>query len=271
VIDRFEIPQENQNIFAELSHDNKSKDLCILVHGFKGFYKWGFFRYIKERLLARGIATLAFNFSHNGVLRHGDEITEFNVFRKNTFGRELNDFVTIKNFIESDKFGFHYENLYSLSHSRGGFTNLLFASENPNLFDRIVTLAAVSHYINRFPETMLSDYKQRGYAEFLNSRTGDMLKIDYGFQEEVEKNHCRFDLLSKLSKINSKLLLIHGDKDETIPVNELELLYQSSNKKLSTKKIIVGAGHTFNYDRKNALLTRELNEAINHSLSFFKQ
>ena len=270
MISRFEISSKNQNIFGELTHDKKSKDICILVHGFKGYYKWGFFRYIKERLLAQGIATFAFNFSYGGIFRHGNEITEFDTFSKNTFERELDDLHLVRDFIESDKNPVKYNNCYNISHSRGGYISLLFASENPQFFDKIVSLAAVSHYVDRYSKKELDEFKKKGFAEFINNRTGDILKVDYAFQKVMELDKDRYDLLKKIDKIDSKVLFIHGDHDETISVSEMEKLFHSSNKKNTQKRIIKNAGHTFNYSRENGLLNVKLNEVINASLQFLK-
>lgn len=266
--EKFEIKSANGSMYGELTYTKKTKGLCILVHGFKGFYSWGFFNHLKDRLLGRGIATIAFNFSHNGVKRHGNEISDFNLFRRNTFSKELEDFRALINFINSPVFPVEYEKLYMIAHSRGAFTGLVYASENPEKFDKMISLAGVSHYVDRYSREILDEYKKKGYAEFINGRTGDILKVDYSFQEDIERNRNRFDLLKQLNKIQSEILFLHGDQDETISYKELYSLYQSSNKKRTSYKLIKNAGHTFNYDRKSGLLNPELNEAINVSLNF---
>jgi len=52
----------------------------------------------------------------------------------------------------------------------------------------------------------------------------------------------RFESARKLTKVNSPILIAHGDPDKTIPTSESRILFASANE---PKKLLIvpGAGH----------------------------
>jgi len=267
---KFELKRNSKkSVFGDLSFNSNSKHLVILVHGFKGFYNWGFFPEIQKRFLSHGCAVLAFNFSMNGVERFGDEITNFSAFAENNFSTEQSDFDDIISYVKSEQFPVKYKNIYGLGHSRGGGALLLASANHPDIFTKIVTWASISKIHDRINENELSAYKKCGFSEVVNGRTGDVLRVKYQFQEDLDQNYGMHDILQRVNSLSSPTCIIHGDCDETVPVSEANELYEHLNKSNENKLFIIkSATHTFNFDRNGNRLPFQLNEAIIQSLSF---
>lgn len=268
----FEIKRENKkSIFGDLQSDSNSEHLIILVHGFKGFYKWGFFPEIQKRFLSHGCAVLSFNFSMNGVKRFGDEITDFNSFAENNFSCEQSDFDDVVSFTQSEKFPIQFKHVYGIGHSRGGGALFLAAANHPNYFTKIITWASISRIHHRLSVAEVSELKKCGFSEYVNGRTGDVLHVNYQFQKDLDEHFGAFDILTRVKTLTTPVCLIHGDKDETVSVKEAYELYDRLKRKNENELCIIkSATHTFNYDKKLSRLPWQLNEAITHSLYFLE-
>jgi len=65
--------------------------VVVLVHGFKGFRRWGFWGAISEALLASGLGVVGFDMSHNGVGPGGLEFDEDKSWDENKAIYHLSD------------------------------------------------------------------------------------------------------------------------------------------------------------------------------------
>lgn len=57
----------------------------IFVNRFKGFKDWGFIPFFEQSIAQESFFVITFNFSHCGVIRNSNEITEIEIFSENTF------------------------------------------------------------------------------------------------------------------------------------------------------------------------------------------
>ncbi len=85
--------------------------------------------------------------------------------------------------------------------------------------------------------------KTTGVIYIHNSRTNQEMPLYYQLAEDVLDNQDRFDLSSILKKISKKVLLIHPQEDETVPIEELNIAKNISNEHLNIEEI--HGSHTF--------------------------
>src|SRR5262245_40445710 len=63
----------------------------LLLHGFKGFRKWGFFPWLAERIAEAGFASILFDFSHNGTGPDGEPYPRKDLFRASSWRTHQED------------------------------------------------------------------------------------------------------------------------------------------------------------------------------------
>jgi len=107
--------------------------LALVLHGFKGFRRWGFFPWLCERLRAGGVSALRLDFSHNG---YGErDFDRLDLFAIDTWTRHQEDLAAVAAALDGRSFAI-------FGHSRGGADALLFAAREPRV-RAIATLAAL--------------------------------------------------------------------------------------------------------------------------------
>src|SRR6476619_7660133 len=75
----------------------KNSNLVIIVNGHNGFYNYGMFPYIQEKLFSGGISSYSFNFSHGGVKGDSDYFEDLQGYEQNCMRLETADVVSIFN------------------------------------------------------------------------------------------------------------------------------------------------------------------------------
>ncbi len=222
-----------------------SKKFLIFVHGFKGFKDWGFGPFLSNYFADKGFFVITFNFSHNGVGTDKYEFTELDKFAANTYSREVDELSEI---IESTKNGFFEgvvpEKIGLIGHSRGGAISLLTAS-NKDEIDALVTWSAVAK-LDRYSDRQKKEWKKLGYFEALNSRTNQLMRMNYSFLEDLEKNkNGKLNLEKALRNLDKPLMIAHGDQDLAVPKKEADQIYEWSDKERTELFILNNTGHTF--------------------------
>ncbi|MBX7044915.1 MAG: alpha/beta hydrolase [Ignavibacteria bacterium] len=247
----FNIQNEyGDNLTTDVRYDEGKKNLplIIFVHGFKGFKDWGGFPYMLDKLAEAGFFCASFNFSYNGVGEKEDELVHFTrleLFAKNTFSRELDDLGDIIDYFDEKKENFNYDfsKLTLIGHSRGGGCVVLKTSQDTRI-KKLITLAAVSTY-DRYTERKKKEWKEKGYIEEPNSRTGQIMRMDLSLLEDIETNKVRLDIQKAMRKIKVPTLIIHGDQDLSVDYSHADTLFNKSDKEKTKYKLIEKTGHTF--------------------------
>ncbi len=228
--------------------NNNSKNLPLLIfcHGFKGFKDWGGFPYMLEKISASGVFCVSFNFSYNGIGETDlTEFTRLDLFAKNTISRELDDLHAIINYFDENRnlYNYDFNALTLMGHSRGGGVAIIKTAEDKRV-NKLITLAAVSTF-NRYTEERKKEWERKGYLGVLNTRTQQMMKINYSFLKDLEKNKKRFDIKNAVKKINCPFLIVHGKEDLSVDYSDALELYEVSNKTNTKLITIENTGHTF--------------------------
>ena len=243
VLTRHRLPGALAEILVDVRAGNRrvAGPAVILCHGFKGFKDWGFFPPVAERLARAGYVVVSWNASGSGV----DDTGEFSWplrFGMNTFSAELCDLEGVLHACESGGLDFPPPTSIGLvGHSRGGGLAVLAASRNESI-TALVTWAAISTPW-RWSVEMRRRWREAGFLEVRNQRTGQVLKIFPDVLDDLEKHGPILDIAAAADRISCPWLVIHGAVDETVPVKEAEALAASA---AQPKLLVVErAGHTF--------------------------
>ena len=193
--------------------------LVILCHGFKGFKDWGCFPYMMERIAEEGNFAVSFNFSYNGTGENDfdqSDFTRLDLFAENTFSRELDDLGSIIDhlFENKDKYNYDKGNITLTGHSRGGGIAILKTAEDKRI-SKLVVLSSVCNF-DRYSDTLKKKWKEVGYFEVINSRTNQMMRLNYTLIEDLIKNKERLDIQKAISEITVPVMIIHGAQDITV-------------------------------------------------------
>jgi len=259
----------NLTIYGFDSIAEKPAILCI--HGFKGFKEWGFWPFIGKYFSENGFTVITINFSHNGIADGKNEITDTEKFANNTFSLEINELKEIMHLLKSDFWGNTKNNKIGLlGHSRGGAEAILSASDN-NEVGAVTTLAAISK-LDRFTKRQKNEWRKIGFWEVVNSRTGQVMKLNLPILEDVESNkHTTLNVESAIKNLNKPLLIVHGTEDLTVSIEEAELLYQWSDKNLTKFIKVEHCGHTFNIQHPFTNSNKYFDIVLSEVLNFFNK
>ena len=267
--------RQGDRMASDLRYPESGKNLPLIIfcHGFKGFKDWGSFPYMLEKIAEAGNFVLSFNFSYNGTGEKESEQSEFtrlDLFAKNTFSRELDDLESVIDFMaeNKDNYGYDKDKIYLIGHSRGGGTVILIASRNRHI-KKLITLASVNRF-NRYNDSMLNKWKEAGFIESLNTRTKQMMRMNYTLAEDIINNSERLDIQNAVSKLNIPYLIIHGMQDLSVDYSDAEDLHARSNKEQTELLLIEKTGHTFGTEHPFKGTSDAFEEVIRRIIEFFK-
>lgn len=264
----------NKSITYDLRYDEtkSNQPLIIFLHGFKGFKDWGHFNDIADYFVARGFAFLKMNFSHNGTdAENLIDFVDLDAFGNNNFSIELDDVDALLNHILKEKVGgdaIDYNQIRLLGHSKGGATAIIKSNEDERI-SKTATLASVILVRTRYANE-LEQWKNEGVLYVHNGRTNQDMPLYYQLAEDVIANEERFDIQKIIMNYKKDLLLVHGAKDETVTINEFDLV-NGVNSAIATY-IIPDTDHTFNgaHPWEEESLHIYTQEACDRIIQFFK-
>ena len=213
----------------------------VICHGFKGFAHWAFFPYLARAMAEHGMRAITFDFSGSGVGPDRESFTTLEEFEANTFTQELTDLDEV--IAEARRRGWIENGFGLFGHSRGGGVAILHAALDSDV-RALATWAAISTMF-RWPEDEVSAWRERGYTDILNSRTGQTMRLGTALLDEVESlGRTKLDVTAAARRIAVPWLIVHGDADETVPVKEGELLSEVSPG-FATLWTVEGGNHGF--------------------------
>ena len=254
--------------------DGQNMPIAIFAHGYKGFKDFGAWKMIGNQMAEQGIVFVRFNFSHNGTsIENPSEFDDLDAFGRNNYSKEVDDFNIIIDHIydlATKTENWNAENICIIGHSRGGGISILNANEN-KLVTSLITWAAINSMSNRMPTgEELEKWKESGVRYVLNGRTKQQMPHYYQFHEDFILNQSRLDIEKAAVSLQKPWLIIHGDNDEAVPLNDAIELNQLNP--LSKLEIISNGSHTFSISHPwNKELTSEMQLVTDMSIKFIKQ
>lgn len=255
--------REGLQIRGRLDVPLKPRNLVILVHGFKGFSEWGFFPWLAQELVRTNHAVCRFNFSRNGTGESLDEFDRLDLFENDTYSHQLDDLDTVVEYLSRRSLVAGLP-VALLGHSRGGAISLLGAESVPDLA-AVVTWGAISD-LRRWDEATISSWRERGYMEFPNARTGQMMRVSSAILDDLDANAERLDVAAAAAALTVPLLIVHGSADESVPVSEASRIAAAARD--SSLMIVHEASHTFGAIHPLIHLPDDLRIATRVSSSF---
>lgn len=241
---------KGQQIVGMLHLPNKRGRLpvALLMHGFTGHKGEAHRMFVKlaRRLAAQGIAALRFDFRGSG-----DSEGEF---EEVTVRSEIADAVEAVRFLARHK-RINSRQISLVGFSMGASIASYLVSRERRRWKSMVLIAPVaegSAILDSLstPEGITS-LAQTGLTDF----EGNLVGIPFVRQFADMKP------LREVTKVKCPVLIIHGSKDETVPLAHSELYEKAlrSPKRAVKRIVITGADHTFN---KHAWEQRVLDETV---------
>lgn len=269
---RHRVADRNLVGVVHLPDEGGSRPAVVICHGFKGFMEWGFHPHLADLLAARGFVAIRFNLSGSGMSPGDELVTDIEAFRTATFSKDLAELSSIVRSVgreiapgvaDPDK-------LAVIGHSRGGGTALLAAAALP--LKALVTWSAVSTFDRLGPQEK-DQWRAAGSVPIVNARTGQELALGTEVLDDLEANRSLLDLSAAASAREAPWLIIHGEEDETVPVEEAVTLAAAATAAGSEASLlrIPGASHTFGASHPFAGPTPHLIEAMNATQSWLRR
>ncbi len=243
---------------------NRARGLVIMLHGFKGFKEWSFFPWLSEQLSHVRIATCRFDFSGSGIGEVEEEFGRLDLFANDTYSAQLEDLRAVDGYLTGlDEIGDLPRSIFG--HSRGAAIAILGAAQCAGI--RSVGTWSGIATADRWDEPTKEIWRRGGRLEVTNGRTGQSMPLSTRLLDDYEANRDRLDILAAASTLELPLLVVHGDTDETVNVNEGRQLSQAAPN--SNFVMIGGASHTFGAIHPLIHVSNELQMAAEVTTRFF--
>lgn len=251
-----------------------NQSLVIFCHGYKGFKDWGAWNLMAKQIADAGFCFIKFNFSHNGgTMEDPIDFPDLEAFGNNNYSKELDDLGDVIDWA-THKFknnpNIKTDQITLIGHSRGGGIVIIKASEDSRI-TKLITLASVSDFGKRTATSgELEAWKKDGVKYVLNGRTKQQMPHYYQFYEDFKANEDRLHIASAEKQLYIPHLIIHGDGDPSVKIEEGHSLHQWNPD--SHFRIIEGADHVFNvkhpWDKDE--LSNEFQEVTDAMIEFLK-
>jgi pimeloyl-ACP methyl ester carboxylesterase len=245
---------EGLEIHGQLTLPLHPRSLVIVVHGFKGFMDWGFFPWLADHLAKHELAVCRFNMSRCGIGGRGEEFNRLDLFQDDTYTGQLADLRAVAQHCRSE---FPTLPTFLLGHSRGGGVALLAAQEIEDLAG-VITWSAISR-VDRWDRPTIAQWRGDGRLDVINARTKQVMPMSTRMLDDVEANASRLDIGAAVSRLRVPLLVVHGGRDESVPVAESDVIVSRASD--ASKLIIANASHTYNAIHPLITVPRELSLA----------
>jgi uncharacterized protein len=241
----------------------------VLIHGFKGFRTFGFFPNLARAAAARGYAAMTFDFSRNGIGPDGaDTFSAMHLFAEQTHTRNLEEIRRVLDALSSGALlDRPTRRIGLLGHSRGGGEAVLAAADDPRV-DALVTWASIADIGARWTPEQVETFRAGGTVEIENARTKQMMPVGPAYWHDWEANRERLDVRAAAARLTIPWLIVHGDADASVPVDEARQLFDAAGD-TAELLIVEGGDHGFGGKHPYAGATPELRMVADASLEWF--
>jgi uncharacterized protein len=233
--------QHGERLVGILHHpqSGNARGAVILCHGMESSKESGKLVFLGQALAQRDMLALRFDFACVGE--------SSGKFENITYSGEVEDLETAVTFIRAR----HEGKIAILGSSMGGTVALLFAACHPDIA-AIVTVAAPVHP-ERFASRLLTPEQIQQWSD-----SGHLFYHGQRLNVSLLHDLEQINVPDAAKKISCPVLILHGDKDDVVPVEEAQELhrYIPGAKKLS---ILQGGDHRLS---DPLLMNRAVGEAI---------
>jgi len=211
----------------------------ILCHGMESDKNSEKLIFLGRQLAQSGVLVLRFDFAYVGE--------SSGKFEDITYSGEVDDLSSAYAWVQSRR----PDKTALLGSSMGGTVALLYAAREPSVAG-VVTVAAPLHP-ERFPRRVLTaaqleEWRERGFTTY-NGR-----RLNVSLLEDLE----RLDVAAAARNVGCPVLILHGDADEVVPVDEA---YELNSCLVNSKRlsILKGGDHRISTP---ALMQQAVDESL---------
>lgn len=253
---------------VRVAKGKKPRSAVVICHGFKGFRAWGAWPALARALASHGHAAVTFDFSHNGVGEDGVDFSALELFREQTHTRNVREIGRVLDALEGG--GLLPKTPRSigvLGHSRGGGEAILAAADDERI-RALVTWASIADIPGRWTAEQAAAWARGEDVEIENARTRQRMPIAPLYWRDVEENRERLDVAAAAGRVTVPWLIVHGDADTSVPVDEAYRLDAAAGENAELM-IVEGADHTFGVKHPYAGPTPELHTVAEATIEWF--
>ena len=247
--------------------------LVIIINGHNGFYNYGMFPYLQQKLGDHNISSYSFNFSHGGIKGDADYFEDLINYERNCMRLEVEDVMCVLHNLHSGKFENH-KRLFLLAHSLGGVPLVFSAkqAQDEDIFISGIVLVSTVKQLNFWPQEMIDEWKQNKVFYKKNNRTNQLLPQGEEFLNEILQSDSTWNVETEIKKLQQPVCILHGENDEAVPEEHGRAQFEwvhNLNKK-SFLRLIPGATHTYNTKHPFEGTTKQLEDMINSVTRFIQ-
>lgn len=257
---------QRQSVYDLVIPESFNGVLILFIHGYKGYKDWGAWNLVQKEFTELGYGFCKFNLTHNGgTVEHPMDFPDLDAFANNRYSYELFDVECIIELLSEQV---SQAQIVLMGHSRGGAIAML-CSQHPKV-KAIITLAAISSIQERFPqEDKLTQWRVNGVRYEKNTRTQQLMPINFTYYTDYLENKERLDIQSYSQKNKLPVLHFHGSQDEAVLLEEGLRLASWTKGKLI---ILEDSNHTFEttHPWNQRILTQSLQQIVEKSNIFLE-
>lgn len=251
-------------------------DLPVIIycHGFKGFKDWGANHLMAQKFATEGFFFVKINFSHNGTTdKDYSDIHDLEAFGNNNFEIEIEDLKRTLDWLTDPKNEnfktYNKDEIFVIGHSRGGGIVLLSAATDSRI-KKVACWATVNDLEKYMYLSDIKTWEKDGVSFVKNSRTGMDLPLYFQFYQNFYRNKDKFDIEKNLMNLSKPLLLLHGNKDNTVSMEDSKMIYENVDHSIFIE--VEEGDHTFGarHPWNSNSLPEHLNFIIEETSEFFK-
>lgn len=270
--------KHNRPFLADVYYkqDGRAKPVVIFSHGFKGFKDWGAFNLVADAFAEAGFVFVKFSFSHNGTtVDHPQDFVDLEAFGNDNISIELDDLGEAIDWVCSGEFPvsaneYNANEIYLTGHSRGGGISILKAREDSRI-KKLSTWGSVNEIGKYWKKDEMEKIKRDGVIFVPNARTNQMMPIKWQMYEDYFANIGRLFIPDAVKQISIPFLIVHGVKDETVPVSSATEMKEWNNSAevllLENGNHNFGGRHPWNKEE----LPTDLQTVVAKTIDFFKR
>jgi uncharacterized protein len=240
--------------------------VVVIVHGFKGFRRWGFFPPVARDLARRGYAVVTFDLSRNGVGDDGVDFSALERFREHTHSRNLEEIALVLEAVRDHLLPQSPQRIGLLGHSRGG-AEALVAAARDSAVDALVTWAAVAD-LHRWTPAQIAAWERGEAVEIANARTGQQMPIGPGYWQDLFAHAEALDPRRAAATLEAPWLIVHGSRDASVTPEDAHALRAASGGRAELLEI-EGGDHGFGTGHPWKGSTPEMRAALTATAEWF--